>query len=280
MTSRRVWNRIIAAAAAIAILYLLILLVVRILESKLIFFPDYGGRLSGDWHPRDLPIEDVWIKTADGENLHWWWIPHEAAAVTFIAFHGNAASITNRTPIYKFLWKIPANVLAVEYRGYGRSSGQASEAGLYQDAEAAYDYLQRRNISAGQIVSFGSSLGTAVAADLATKRNVRAIILEAPFASISAAAKRLMRYTPGIALLARSKFETARKIAGLRVPILIVGCQDDPMLPSDLHDDVFRATHEPKSRLQIAATCHEGASMAAPEKYHQKILEFLNLRGE
>lgn len=212
-------------------------------------------------------------------GLHGWWIPAKNARVTFLAFHGNAANITNRADVYRFLWESPANVLALEYRGYGRSGGVPSEAGIYRDAEAAYDYLVKtRAISPGEIVSFGQSLGTAVAVDLATKRNVRAIVLEAPFPSTKAVAKQLLPYVPGLGFVARSKFDTAQKLTEVNAPVLIVFCAKDPVLPSPLSETVFRAAREPKSLLQIQGMCHEEASIVAPEEYRRKLLEFLNLR--
>jgi fermentation-respiration switch protein FrsA (DUF1100 family) len=278
VTTAHLWNRIIGYAVAIVIAYLLILLLARIFESKLIFFPNYPGRLTGDWQPRSLPVENISIDTTDGVRLHAWWIPARNAAVTFLAFHGNAANITNRSELYRFLWDLPANVLALEYRGYGRSTGAPSEAGIYRDAEAAYDYLVKtRNIAPEEIVSFGQSLGTAVAVDLATKRNVRAIILEAPFASTKAVARQLLPYVPGLGLLAKSKFETARKLGEVSAPVLIVYCTNDPVLPSPLSENVFRAAREPKSFLQIHGMCHEEACLVAPEQYRLKLIEFLNL---
>ncbi len=126
--------------AALLIAYGLILLAVRLLEKRIIFFPDYPGRLDGDWHPRALPVQDIWLTTADGVKLHGWWIPNLSAQFTFLAFHGNAGNIAGRAEVYRFLWQLPANVLAVEYRGYGRSEGNPSEAGIYQDAQAGHDY--------------------------------------------------------------------------------------------------------------------------------------------
>src|SRR5208282_4491381 len=125
----------------ILLAYVLLLVLVRLFERRMIFFPDYPGRLEGYWHPRKLGPEDVWITAADGTRLHAWWVPNANAKFTFLAFHGNASNIANRAPTYEFLRDTPANVLALEYRGYGHSEGKPTEAGLYLDAEAAYQYL-------------------------------------------------------------------------------------------------------------------------------------------
>jgi fermentation-respiration switch protein FrsA (DUF1100 family) len=136
--------------------YALFLLVVRVFERRLMFFPDFPGRLQGDWHPMALAPEDVWLAASDGTKLHGWWIPNPLATFTLLAFHGNASNIANRAATYEFLRNTPANVFAVEYRGYGRSEGKPSEAGLYLDAEAAYRYLVgTRSIDPKSIISFG-----------------------------------------------------------------------------------------------------------------------------
>src|SRR5258705_5557147 len=155
-------SRLLILFLKIFVAYLLVLVLVRIFEPRLIFFPKYPDRLDGDWHPRALPVQDVWLTASDGVKLHVWWIPHDNAKFTFLAFHGNASNIANRTPTYEFLHGAHVNVFAVEYRGYGRSEGKPSEAGIYLDAEAAYDYLvSSRGLDRKSIIAFGQSLGTA-----------------------------------------------------------------------------------------------------------------------
>jgi hypothetical protein len=156
-------NRLLNLLLAILIAYLLVLLLVRIFEPRLIFFPNYPDRLDGDWHPRALPVEDVWLAASDGVKLHAWWIPGDNAKFTFLAFHGNASNIANRALTYEFLRSTPVNVFALEYRGYGHSDGKPDEVGVYRDAEAAYQYLvNTKGIERKAIISFGQSLGSAV----------------------------------------------------------------------------------------------------------------------
>ncbi len=274
-------NRVLGYAVAVLLAYPFILLMVRRYESRLIFFPDDPGRLTGDWHPKGLPVEDVRLKTGDGVEIHAWWIPNPQADITFLAFHGNAGNVADRADVYRLLWNTPANVLAVEYRGYGRSEGAPSEAGLYQDAEGAYDYLVRvRGIEPRSLVSFGQSLGTAVATDIATKRDVGSLVLEAPFPSTSAMARRVFPYLPGLGLVAKSRFDTKRKVSQLNVPVLIAQCTSDPVIPPTLGQEVYRAAREPKFLLQVPGVCHEEASLVAPDLYKSRLQEFLQFVRE
>lgn len=267
---------LLIAAAIYAGLILLLLL----FEKKLVYFPGHPGRETGDWQPAGLPAEDVRLTTEDGVTLHGWWIRSAAAQFTFLAFHGNAGNIAHRAPVYRFLHSLPANVLAVEYRGYGRSEGAPDEQGLYRDARAGWEHLVReRGIPPERIIAFGQSLGTAVAADLVAERRVGGIVLEAPFPSAREVARRLYPFLPGIGYFLRTKFETAAKLERGGTPLLVVHCAQDPVLSFALGEETFRRAGEPKRLLRIAAYCHEEASQVRPEEYRAALAEFLALLG-
>jgi fermentation-respiration switch protein FrsA (DUF1100 family) len=270
-------KRVLRLLTSILIGYLLVLLLVRIFESHLIFFPDYPGRLSGDWSPRDLPLQEVWLTSADGTKLHGWWIHNKKARLTFLAFHGNAGNMADRATIYEFLRTVPANVFALEYRGYGHSTGKPSESGLYADAEAAYQYLvNTQHLDPKTIVSYGQSLGTAVAAHLAARHEVGAVVLEAPFLSATSIATHVFRFLPGLQLLVYSQFDTQTQLKNINAPIFVVHCRQDPVLPFKLGQEVYAASKPPKAFLEIDGYCHEEASVVAPDKYRAALQNFLS----
>ena len=260
----------------LGVTYLSILLFLRIFESHLIFFPNLPSRLAGDWHPSGLRVEDVWISADDGAKFHAWWIPADGAKFTFLAFHGNAGNISDRVYVDRFLHELPVNVLAVEYRGYGKSEGQPNEKHFYRDARSALRYLaEKRGVDPKSIIAYGQSLGTAVAADLASQTNVGGVILEAPFPSIAAMARRAYWFLPGLSLLAGSQFDTKGKMAKINAPLLIVQCTTDPVIPPDLGRQVYAAAASPKTLLQFDISCHEQSALLAPAKYKVALLEFL-----
>jgi uncharacterized protein len=269
-------GRLVNILLTILVSYAIVLALLRIFESHLIFFPDYPGRLEGDWHPRTLPVQDVWLTASDGTKLHAWWIPHDQAKFTFLAFHGNASNIANRAPIYEFLRDLPANVFALEYRGYGHSEGHPSEAGLYRDADAAYQYLvTTKSIDPKTILPFGQSLGTAVTAHLAAHRPVAGLILEAPFPSASRMAAKVFWFLPGVSLVAYSQFDTKARLQEITAPILIVHCTKDPVIHFHFGQEVFAAARPPKDFLPISASCHEESSLLAPTQYRASLQKFL-----
>jgi hypothetical protein len=271
-------KKVLGWIVSLVVTYAGLLLTLRLFESKLIFFPDFPGRMTGDWNPRNLPTkQDVTFPTSDGVKLHAWWVPAAGAEFTFVALHGNAANIANRADTYEFLYTLPVNVLALEYRGYGKSEGSPSEAGIYLDAQAAHDYLTgEQKIASRSIIAFGQSLGTAAAADLAVQREIGGLILEAPFPSARAIARRVYPFLPGISLVMSSKFDTAEKLSRVSVPVLVAHCVNDPVIAFGLGEETFRAAREPKTFLRIAGACHEEASFVAPDAYRAKLLSFLS----
>lgn len=261
---------------AIFACYFLVLLLVRAFESRMVFLPNYPDRLGGDWHPRDLNVEDVWLTASDGVRLHAWWIPDDKSKFTFLAFHGNTSNIANRAPIYEFLRSTPANVFAVEYRGYGHSEGKPSEAGLNRDADAAYEYLvNTKGIDGKAIISFGQSLGTAVATRLAAHREFAGLILEAPFPSGSRLASRFFWFLPGFSLLVRGQFDTRFWLKEVHVPVLIVHCDQDPIIPFHFGQEVYEEALAPKSFLEVKGSCHDDASLIDPAQYRIALDKFL-----
>ncbi len=269
-------------ARAVLIGVLLSILLIRLFEERFIFFPDIAG---GGVQPEDfgVRVEDVWLTTSDGVRLHAWWAPSEGAAFTVLLLHGNAGNLTHRVENIGFLQQLPANVLALDYRGFGRSQGRPSEEGVYRDAEAAYDYLVReadsdgRGVRPEQMVVLGQSLGTAVAVDLASKRPVGALVLEAGFPSARRVAQQAIPL-PGVAYIIRTRFDSDRKLKGIRAPVLVAHCQQDSVMPYRLGEELFAAANEPKTFVSYPGACHEPLFIANPNDYASKLREFLARR--
>lgn len=147
--------------------------------------------------PRQFGIsnyEDLHIPTPDGESLHALFIRPSrkrlTESVTVIMFHGNAGNIGHRIPIAKVLEEtLGCNVLMMEYRGYGLSTGVPDENGLKIDGQTAIDYLrQRAETKDTKIIVYGQSLGGALAINLVASNQDRGeiagLILENTFLSI------------------------------------------------------------------------------------------------
>lgn len=147
--------------------------------------------------PRQFGItdfEDLQIPTPDGESLHAFFLRQPKSRfrrnITVLMFHGNAGNIGHRVPIAKAIQDtLQCNVILLEYRGYGRSTGAPDEAGLKIDAQTGLDYIRRRpETSDTTFVIYGQSLGGAVAINLVAANqeqgDIGGLILENTFLSI------------------------------------------------------------------------------------------------
>src|ERR1700756_2444594 len=160
---------------------------------------------------------------------------------------------------------------------YGHSEGKPSEAGVYRDADAAYEYLvNTKGIDRKAIISFGQSLGTVVATHLAVHRQVVAVVLEAPFPSASRVASRFFWFLPGLSLVTHGQQHASVANGNTHAPILIVHCIEDPVIPFEFGQEVYAAALPPKSFLQINGSCHEGSSLIAPTQYQTALQGFLS----
>ena len=265
---------------AVLIGVLLSVLLIRMFEERFIFFPDiaYGG---GD-KPEDygLRAEEVFLTTADGVRIHGYWSPAPGSERTILLFHGNAGNLSHRLDTVAFLNLLPANVLAIDYRGYGKSDGRPTEEGVYLDAQAAYDYVTReRGVRPEQITTVGQSLGVAVAVDLVTRRPLAGLILEGGFPSARRVARRAI-WLPGIAYVIRSKFDSAAKLKEIRIPVLVAHCRQDSVLPFALGEELYAAANQPKTFVAYPGPCHEPLFHADPVDYTARLRAFLQIESK
>ena len=222
-----------------------------------------------------LKYEDVFFNTDDGLKLNGWFVSAENPRGTLLFCHGNAGNISHRIEIIKVFNKLNLNVFIFDYRGYGRSQGNPTEEGLYQDAQAAYKYLLgRKNINKEAIVIYGKSIGANVAIDLTSKVTVAALISESGFSSAYDMGKKLFPYLP-VKWIITIKYDALAKIKNITIPKLIIHSQDDEIVPFKLGKKLFEAAPPPKEFYQMQGG-HNEAFFMAMEEYSSKINSFLS----
>lgn len=245
------------------------------MEERFIFYPV----AEIDQSPRDyrLPFDDVFFTTRDGVRLNGWFVPYAGAKTTLLWFHGNAGNIGHRLgnirPLHR---KVKIHIFIFDYRGYGRSEGKVSEEGTYRDAEAALAYLRsRKDVDPQRIIFFGRSLGAAVAAELATRAECLALILETPFASIREMARVAFPLLP-IGPLLRTQYNTVDKVKGVKAPLLVLHGDRDDVVPFEQGKKVFDAAPGPKEFYTIRGARHNDTYIVGGDAYFETLTDFID----
>ena len=261
------------AYTAIAI-YAVLVAVMYLAQRRLQYFPntDFAAATSVG-----VPnIEQVSLKTSDGETLVAWYAKARPGKPVILYFHGNAGSIADRPRRITHYTAAGFGVLYVSYRGYGGSTGSPTEDGLVADGLAGYDWLIARGISADDIAVVGESLGSGVAVQVAGKRSIAALALEAPYSSITDVAAGHYWWLP-VRLLLKDTFESISHIGDIKVPLLITHGTTDQVVPFELGRRLFEAANEPKRFRRAEGVGHEAifneATWAEALKFFEEVME-------
>ena len=243
-------------------------------EPRLIYFPD--RKLAANPLQTGLAYQDVWLHTSDGVKLHGWFMPsRKPSGLTLLLLHGNAGNISHRMDKYRVLLELGVDVFAFDYRGYGNSTGEPSEAGLYLDANTAYRYLtQQRGIAPQRLILYGESLGSTVAVNLASTQPSGGVVLEEAFTSAADVAQRMYPFLP-VRWLVRHKFDTLEKISRVNAPLLILHSQDDELFPLSYARRLLAAAKPPK-QLVVLHGGHNDAFATSAARYHAALQQFFS----
>lgn len=241
-------------------------------QPSMTFFPD----ASLDATPADqgLDYQDVQVTTADGVQLHGWYIPAQDSTPTVLFLHGNAGNISHRGESVAIFHQLGLNVLIFDYRGYGHSEGSPSETGLYEDARAAWSYLtDTKGVAPHNIIIFGRSLGGVVAAQLASQVQPGALILESTFSSGKELAQSIFPLLSRLVLL-RYHFDTAAYVKNVHSPVLVLHSRDDDIVPFELGEKVYQAANPPRSFVELRGDHNNGFLQSQPG-YQKELGDFI-----
>lgn len=200
-------------------------------QTELIFEPI---RLDQDYQ-FELPenVEEIFINVDSGVSLHGLYYKTTKSPRLLVYFQGNAKNMQNFLDNHSMILNWEYNILVTDYRGFGKSTGMIDgEQNMYHDAEQVYDYAVQLGYEPENIILYGYSMGTSMAAYLATKKEAKALILESPYSSI-AEIGIFGNQAPAYQL------NTAARALEITIPTLLIHGEQDDVLPPDHSERIF-----------------------------------------
>jgi hypothetical protein len=238
--------------------YVGILVLLLSVENWLLF----PGASDRGWlpPPANLAVREIELLSATGDRIHAWfsappsWTPQQGA---ILYSHGNGGNLSHRAFLIQ-RWRKELNraVLIYDYPGYGKSAGRPTETGCYEAGEAAYRWLvEDQKVPAHTLLFLGSSLGGAVATELATRHECLALVLCSPFTSFPDMAHKSFPWLPG-RWLVRNRFDNLGKIGTIDCPVFITHGKADRLIPLWMSERLHASANEPKQFMAIADLGH------------------------
>lgn len=246
--------------SVVAAVYVALFLFGLLLSEPVIFQP----------HPAGYRDDNRILKltSRDGRRISAVYLQNPAATYTLLFSHGNAEDLGDDLLFLQVVRDAGFSVLAYDYQGYGTSEGRASERHVYEDEEAAYQYLRSQlQVAPQHIIAWGRSLGGAAAVDLAARRPLAGLILESSFVS----AFRVLTRVP---LLPIDKFRNLDKVAQVRCPVLVIHGEADRVVPFWHGQKLFATAPGPKRSLWVPGADHNDVADVAGERYFEALQEF------
>ncbi|MCG8524247.1 alpha/beta hydrolase [Marinobacter nauticus] len=257
--------------------------------SSVFFYPDNATYITPD--RLNLDFEDVYLDTADGENLHGWWLPaltDEPAKGTIYYLHGNAQNVSAHILNVAWLPEQGYNVFTIDYRGYGQSTGAPDIEGALHDVETGLRWLAHQEHTEDRPLyllgqSLGGALGIALASEW-TQRNEQpaldGIILDGTFSGFRYIAREKLDqfwltwpFQYPLSWTIPDDYEGTDRIADLSpVPVMVIHSVRDGIIPFEHGVRLYEAAEQPKEFLQTD-TPH-AATFVIPA-YREAVLEFM-----
>ncbi|RTL60555.1 MAG: alpha/beta hydrolase [Hyphomicrobiales bacterium] len=239
--------------AGLVAAYVLVVFAGYMLQRRLMYFPTPERVTPAQ---AGLPgVEERVLKMPDGVRVIAWYAKAQPGKPTLLYFHGNAGSLGGRAHRIQAYRELGWGVFMMSYRGYSGSGGSPTEKDNVADARIAYGALLLEGVDAGDVVIYGESLGSGVAARLATERKAAGLVLEAPYTSIVDMAKLAYPYLPAQWFLT-DRYETDKVLPQVHMPLLILHGAQDGLIPIRMGEALLEIANPPKTLVAFPDGAH------------------------
>ncbi len=250
----------------------------RVFRHVQIFCPERNPVRT--WDPADYGIprdrvHEEWFETPDGELLYGWYCRAERPIASAVFCHGNTGNLTTIAEIIPHLLRAGYNVLLFDYRGYGRSTGIPSFAGVVSDGITASRFHDRIRPPELPSILYGFSLGGAIAAQVIQHHPYDALILQSTFTSLPDVTRIAFPRLP-LHVIAGNLFDTKSVVRHLRVPLLVLHGTADEVCPAWMAHALYDACPGPKRLHMSEGALHKDVFVRDPDAIARVVNEFID----
>lgn len=234
-------------------------------------------------------MQDVWIEfdsalAGKPVKLHGLWHAASPAqdrkAPVMLYLHGARWNVTGSAPRIRRMQELGFSVLAVDYRGFGKSDTTApTESLALEDARAAWDWLAAHYPDQPRYI-FGHSLGGAIAIALASNVTDEAgTIVEGTFTSIPDVFNTMKWGWLPLGGLITQRFDSLKKVAHIGSPLLVVHGEQDQLIKPELGRQLFDAAVMPKAFVLVPGGSHHNTNSVGQAQYREALAQLFQLQG-
>jgi abhydrolase domain-containing protein 17 len=257
---RTLWKALRMPVLLLVLGYVAFALAAPLLIPGALYYPQFGSRRAPEGAKK--------LRMPDGNDVSVLHLPNPQAQFTLWFFHGNAEDLGDLAPALQQWREAGFAVFAIDYPGYGASTGRPSEKSIYEAARVARTYLRDElKVPAARTIVFGRSLGGGPAVQMATEERVAGLVVQSAFTSVC----RVVTRWP---LLPFDQFHNERKIGRVASPVLIMHGTADEVIGFHHGQSLFAAAREPKRQLWIQGARHNDFSEMAGPRFLEALRDF------
>jgi uncharacterized protein len=255
--------------AWVAIIFVALLIIAYFIQEKLIFKPE---KLKQNFEYKyDAPFEELFFDIEQGVRINGLHFYKEQPQGLILYFHGNSRSIKGWAKYAKDFYRYNYDVVLVDYRGFGKSTGKRTEEKLHSDMQFVYDNLAKK-YAEDHLIVYGRSLGSGFATKLAVENNPRYLILDAPYFSFKKVVERFLPFLP-INWVLRYKLRTDNWIGNVKCPTYILHGTKDRLIPISHSEQLQQKNAKKITLIRIEGAGHN--NLPSFPEYHNFVRDIL-----
>lgn len=235
MAQKRRMRRLKRIGIVLVVLYVLLTVSAYYFQEYLIFFPQKMPLN----HTYDFcqNFEEFNLTTKDGAQLNAVHIKNDSAKGVVLYFHGNSGNISHLNHVANLLDRKGYDAILVDYRTYGKSSGELSEQAMKEDAQMFYNYTLTK-YDEDELVLYGRSFGTGIASGLAAENQPQKLVLESPFYSAVSLGKHRFPILP-VGWLSQFRFPSNEYLQEVDCPVYVFHGTEDRVIPYEFAEQLY-----------------------------------------